>query len=101
MMDPKAAVTIGSSLAGAIAFWAAVYGWSNWLKRPRPDVRLESLDQNVRLERIESALEAIAVEIERLGEGQRFTTKLLAERDRLPQAPVSPPSSPFRVITPH
>lgn len=33
-----------------------------------------------RLERMEQALEAIAVEIERISEAQRFTTKLLAER---------------------
>ena len=33
-----------------------------------------------RLERMEQAIETIAVEIERLAEGQRFTTRLLAER---------------------
>lgn len=33
-----------------------------------------------RLERMETAIEAIAVEVERIAEGQRFTTKLLAER---------------------
>ncbi len=32
-----------------------------------------------RLERIEQAVEAIAVEVERIGEGQRFMTKLFAE----------------------
>jgi hypothetical protein len=33
-----------------------------------------------RLERIEHAVEAIAVEVERISEGQRFTTRLLSER---------------------
>lgn len=33
-----------------------------------------------RLERVESSIEAIAVEMERVGEGQRFVTKLLSER---------------------
>ncbi len=33
-----------------------------------------------RLERIEQAVDAIAVETERISEGQRFTTKLLSER---------------------
>ena len=33
-----------------------------------------------RLERIEQAIEAIAVEVERISEGQRFTTRLLSER---------------------
>src|SRR6185437_4665073 len=43
-------------------------------------------------------LEAIAIEIERLGEGQLFTTRLLAEHERLQQASPPPPASPFRVI---
>ena len=33
-----------------------------------------------RLERIEQAVDTIAIEMERIGEGQRFVTKLLAER---------------------
>ena len=45
-----------------------------------------SHDVIARLERMEQAIDAIAVEMERVSEGQRFTTKLLAERsgDRLP-----------------
>ncbi len=37
-------------------------------------------DVTGRLERIEQAIEAVAVEVERISEGQRFTTKLLAEK---------------------
>jgi len=37
-----------------------------------------------RLEHLERAVDAVAVETERIAEGQRFTTKLLGERD--PQA---------------
>ena len=33
-----------------------------------------------RLERIENAIETMAVEVERISEGQRFTTRLLSER---------------------
>lgn len=36
-------------------------------------------DVAARLERMEQSIDAIAVEIERISEGQRFTTKLLAE----------------------
>ena len=32
-----------------------------------------------RLERMEQTLDAVAIEVERITEGQRFTTKLLAE----------------------
>lgn len=37
-----------------------------------------------RLERVEHAVEAIAIEIERISEGQRFVTKLLAENHAEP-----------------
>jgi hypothetical protein len=38
-----------------------------------------------RLARIEAAVESIAVEVERISEAQRFTTKLLAERTSSPK----------------
>ena len=41
---------------------------------------LSSSDTTARLERIEHAIDAMAVEVERIAEGQRFTTKLLSER---------------------
>jgi len=37
-------------------------------------------DVAARLERVEQAIDTIAVEIERISEGQRFTTKLLSDR---------------------
>ena len=37
-------------------------------------------DMGQRLERMEQAIDAIAVEVERIAEGQRFTSKLLAGR---------------------
>jgi hypothetical protein len=39
-----------------------------------------SPDAEQRLARIEQAVDAIAVEVERISEGQRFTTRLLADR---------------------
>jgi len=38
------------------------------------------LENSPRLQRIEQAVEAIALEVERIGEAQRFTTKLLSDR---------------------
>ncbi len=35
---------------------------------------------DARMQRLEHAVEAIAVEVERLGEGQRFVTKLLTDK---------------------
>lgn len=42
-------------------------------------------DSRNRLERIEQAVDAIAVEVERISEGQRFTTKVMADLRALPQ----------------
>jgi len=39
-----------------------------------------SPDVLARLERMEQAIDSIAIEVERISEGQRFTTKLLSER---------------------
>ena len=44
-------------------------------------------DTTARLERIEQAVEAIAIEVERIAESQRFSAKLMAEQQRsLPRA---------------
>jgi hypothetical protein len=46
-----------------------------------------------RLERMEQALEAVAIEVERISEGQRFTTRLLSEgRDGRQIAPAPQPA---------
>jgi hypothetical protein len=46
-------------------------------------------DVTARLERMEQAIDSIAVEVERISEGQRFTTKLLSERTAPPVGPAS------------
>jgi hypothetical protein len=43
------------------------------------------IETRSRLERIEQAVDAIAVEVERISEGQRFTTKIISELRGLPQ----------------
>ena len=51
-------------------------------------------------DRLEQAVEAIAIEVERISEGQRFTTKLLAERrDMTPD--IEARRAPERITTPH
>jgi hypothetical protein len=37
-------------------------------------------DASARLERIEQAIDAMSVEVERIAEGQRFVTRLMADR---------------------
>jgi hypothetical protein len=46
-------------------------------------------DVSARLQRMEQAIDSIALEVERISEGQRFTTKLLAERAGPPVMPAS------------
>jgi hypothetical protein len=56
-----------------------VVAWTRRWSREGREPRVSS-DVTQRLERIENAIETMAVEVERISEGQRFTTKLLAER---------------------
>jgi hypothetical protein len=65
-------------LAGAFAgayFFGKNRGQQEVMKSTRDP---ELLD---RIERVERIVEATAVEIERIGEGQRFTTRLLSDRN--------------------
>jgi hypothetical protein len=60
---------------------------TKWLEpRPIPPRELSSIDG--RLEKIEAAVDAIALEVERISESQRFTARLQSEQytARLPSA---------------
>jgi hypothetical protein len=55
---------------------------------------------------MEQSIESIAVEVERIGEAQRFTTKLLTERPLAAEVNrIAPAAAPVRrepgTITPH
>jgi len=50
-------------------------------------------DMTARLDRMEQAIDSIAIEVERISEGQRFTTKLLAERNTAEPSVLSKPPS--------
>jgi hypothetical protein len=47
-------------------------------------LRAEPVLGDDRMKRLEQAIDSIAIELERIGEGQRFVTKLFAERAREP-----------------
>jgi len=61
----------------------AIYLFRRWRGRKNPRKRATATDlpsdSAQRLERHEQGMEAIAIEIERVSEGQRFVTKLLSE----------------------
>ena len=52
-----------------------------WMRSSRPARQLEESD---RFARLEQAVEAVAIEVERIGESQRFQTKLMTERESSP-----------------
>jgi hypothetical protein len=60
-----------------------------WLQRsarpPVSDADLKAMRDG--LGQLQQAVDAIAIEVERLSEGQRFTTKLLGERVKTSAAP--------------
>ncbi len=64
--------TVGYTVKAVSGAWA-----QRALNRAAPRV---AADEATRIARIEHAVESIALEVERISEGQRFTTKLLAER---------------------
>jgi hypothetical protein len=93
-------ITIGSGVFLLLLPLVLVLARRLWVRGvPRTAVDLEN---SPRLQRIEQAIEAIAVEVERIGEAQRFTTKLLAERpsDAAQHLVVQPRREPG-TITPH
>lgn len=51
-----------------------------WMRDSASAAHQPSPETDHRLERIEQAIDAMAVEVERIAEGQRFVTKLLADR---------------------
>lgn len=73
-MIATVSIAVGGPIARALAQRIA--------GAPRPAALPDDAQQ--RLERMEQAIEAIAVEVERIAEGQRFTTRLLSERQPVP-----------------
>jgi hypothetical protein len=56
-----------------------------WKKSNRPGLPANAFTETAqRLERLEASVDAIAIEIERVSEGQRFVTKLLSESQPAP-----------------
>jgi len=73
----------------AIATLFVVTGWmlKSWLSHQERMKELSMAKQGLgsaeqRLARVEAAVEAIAIEVERIGEGQRYVTSLLSEREQ-------------------
>ena len=85
MADPGVVVPILVAIPSAVV---VTFRWFRHRERMAqvtpPDRDRAALQREAhldeRLDRLEHAVQAIAVEVERIGEGQRFVTRLLGER---------------------
>lgn len=94
-------IAVLAALIGALAIAGLAFGIAWWLARKqlqRRDVEMLNAFTS-RFDRLEGAIEAMAVEVERLGEAERFTAKLLVAKGE--GAPMNAPAAEGRVITPH
>jgi hypothetical protein len=89
--DPDVVVGLSFALAMCVCIPLAI-GYARRLWRGKPEARGAKPDDVApRLDRLEQAVDAVAIEIERIAEGQRFVTKILAER---PAQSVTPAMQP-------
>ena len=89
-------IVVAALVTSCIAIGLVAQAWATRRRGGSPpSARTDALER--RLDRMEQAIDTIALEMERLGEAHRFTAKLLAER--LEAVPA--PRPPARVVTPH
>ena len=69
---------IGVTISISMVAMAIAKMVSSRRRKDLPESTVDRLEQ--RLERMELAIDAMATEVERVAEGQRFTSRLLAER---------------------
>ena len=77
-------VVFGTS---AVVLFPLVRAWAKRLEHRGQPPAVAQPDVTERLERIERAVESVAIEVERISEGQRFVTKVLSDRGDLPRIP--------------
>ena len=91
-MDDPGKVMIAGSFFVALAYSVNAIAHAV-VAHKKEDVRVESGSvpslTDARLARIEQSVDAIAIEVERISEGQRFTTKLLRDNSRPFQKPAA------------
>lgn len=95
-MDPAVIVPV-SGIVMIIALSLGIPLVRAYSKRMEAGSRMPTLPSDLvtRLERIEQGIEAMSMEVERISEGQRFTTKLLSEVRSAPALPAqsAPPAA--------
>jgi hypothetical protein len=78
-----AIVAITSMILGTAAFVAVIAAVVHVRLRKNQGLDMNAVGRlEERLNRIEQGVDAVAVEVERISEAQRFTTRLLSERQK-------------------
>lgn len=80
---PEMLGMLGLTLVCCVVGLPIARAFGRWLDR-RGTAQPVSREVTTRLEAIERAVESVAVEVERISEGQRFTTRMLSERTHEP-----------------
>ena len=86
-MDPDV-ITFGAVsviIVGLVASLAAIAIVSiRLMNAPKGPSKQVTREQDERLEHLQQSVDAIAIEVERIAEAQRFSAKLLSERVSIP-----------------
>lgn len=86
-MDPTVIVMLGAFVSAVVVVigFPVARAYSRKIEAEARNPRIPPEVMH-RLDRIEQAVDAVAIEVERISEGQRFTTKLLSEGESAPAA---------------
>lgn len=81
MREEEMIIVLVAMLGSFALLWGLGYAVFSWLKARRQQVdphAISLLQQQIA--QVQMSVDAMALEVERVSEGQRFVTKLLAER---------------------
>ena len=90
-MDPEVAnfVVVAVIIVGLVGSLSGITAWLlRTVQKKVPQRELPNiLQMEQRFDQLQQSVDAIAVEVERIAEAQRFSAKLLAERRETPALP--------------
>ena len=92
-LETLALTLLAISIGFCISTIVLAFAWRRARKEQFARIANELEGINARVDRVATAVDTIAVEVERIGEAERFVTRVLASK--------AGPSAEGRVITPH
>jgi hypothetical protein len=85
--DGAFAGAAGGVVGVTILFLLGRWIWKRFIRGDTASPRMLPADDSERLKRLENGIDAMAIEIERISEGQRFVTRLMSESRGLESTP--------------